>query len=364
MIFMQGKSGVRNGRSPNSCEKGQKKTRMRYGFHGQRGFDLLKRWAITAAVPLSLLFLMLTTGDAFAQVNYMATKACTSDGLGEMLCTVIKASDRVPGLFSGVSYLLGLVLGYLALIKTKDHVISPERVTLWEPIRYFVAGGAFFSLPILFEAAKDAVSKDLTPAEEAGWNGKVGAGGLDVVFVNFMEDIFSPMHFLVGAYSYLVAIVLIMIAINRILKSAQEGPRGPGGFGTIMTVLVAGIFFSLDDILGAFSVSMFGDAKIATLGQFKLTGKLGLTTGQEDHAMAVVSSILAFMKVVGIISVVRGFFILRDVADGNGQASLMASMTHLFGGALAINLGPLLNSAQTTFGTQDLGLQFCTVSPC
>jgi hypothetical protein len=64
------------------------------------------------------------------------------------------------------------------------------------------------------------------------------------------------------------------------------------------------------------------------------------------------------MAVLGWISFIRGWFIIRDVAEGSQQASLMAGLTHLFGGALAINLGPVLNAAQTTLGLTAYGVNF------
>ena len=64
------------------------------------------------------------------------------------------------------------------------------------------------------------------------------------------------------------------------------------------------------------------------------------------------------MTIVGLISFVRGIFIIRSVAEGSGQASIMAGVTHLVGGALAVNLGPLLAAVQWTLGITDYGIRF------
>ena len=37
---------------------------------------------------------------------------------------------------------------------------------------------------------------------------------------------------------------------------------------------------------------------------------------------------------------------------------MMSAITHLVGGALAVNLGPLLNAVQTTLGITDYGITF------
>ena len=70
------------------------------------------------------------------------------------------------------------------------------------------------------------------------------------------------------------------------------------------------------------------------------------------------SAILKFLAIVGFVSFVRGIFIVRDVAEGNNQASIMAGMTHIIGGALAVNLGPLLTAVQTTLGITQYGITF------
>jgi len=72
----------------------------------------------------------------------------------------------------------------------------------------------------------------------------------------------------------------------------------------------------------------------------------------------VISSVLQFMIVLGVVSFARGIFIVRGVAEGNGQASLMAGVTHLIGGALAVNLGPMMNAVQSTLNLTAYGVSF------
>lgn len=181
-----------------------------------------------------------------------------------------------------------------------------------------------------------------------------GAYGLDTMMVALIVDIFGPLTGLLGAFGYLAGTVLTVVGISRLLKTAQDGPSGPTGLGTIMTFIVAGVLFTLPDMMGAFSGSLFGDKDIATFAVLKTT----IDNGPIDqHVLAVISSVMMFMMLVGWISFIRGFFILRDVAEGK-QASLMAAMTHIFGGALAVNIGPLMNAVQSTFGLSGLGVVF------
>ena len=122
-----------------------------------------------------------------------------------------------------------------------------------------------------------------------------------------------------------------------------------------MTFLVAGCLFSLNAMISYLSETLFGDASIATSGQLRYTDGLGESAA---HAHAVISAIVAFSIVLGWVSIIRGFFILRGVSEGNSQASMMAAITHLIGGALAINLGPIINAVQDTLGISTYDITF------
>jgi len=189
-----------------------------------------------------------------------------------------------------------------------------------------------------------------------GFSGNVAAsGGLDTMMTMFVADIWEPLQILLSSFSYLAGLVLVVVGIGRLIKTAQDGPRGPASVGTIMTFVTAGVLFSLDNIMGAFSTSMFATNDVATYAILSdTTGDMAV----DAHIEGVISAVLGFMALVGWISFIRGFFIMRDVAEGNGQASLMAATTHMFGGALAVNLGPLMNAVQSTLGLAPFGVCF------
>lgn len=281
-------------------------------------------------------------------------------GVGEVLCNVIISTSTLPALITGIAYGMGLLLSVVAIFKLKEHVINPDRTPLSDSMKRFVAGGALFAIPSVARAAQELITgtSNSVPTydQSGGFAGDVAAsGGLDSMMTMLVADIWLPLQTLLSAFAYLAGLVFLVIGIGRLLKTAQDGPRGPAGVGTIMTFVTAGILFSLDNLMGAFSMSMFGDNDIATYAV------LADTTGDtlvDRHITGVISAVLGFMILVGWISFLRGFFILRDVAEGNGQASLMAATTHMFGGALAVNLGPVMNAVQNTLGIGSFGVCF------
>lgn len=115
---------------------------------------------------------------------------------------------------------------------------------------------------------------------------------------------------------------------------------------------------SATTILRAVSGSMFGafGTRTETTATLQYTGTM--SAAETAAAYNVINAVLKFMIVIGMISFVRGLFIMRDVSEGGQGASTMSGMTHIIGGALAVNLGPLLNAVQTTLGVTAFGVQF------
>lgn len=282
---------------------------------------------------------------------------CYGTGMGAVICNVIESSADLPTLLAGICYLLGLVLAVWGVIKLKDHVTNPNQTPLSDSVKRFVAGGGFFALPAVTTAAYNTLADGIIDSSETGFNVPGSTGnGLDTMITAMMADIWDPITVLIGAFAYLAGLALIAIGISRLLKSAQEGPRGPGGMGTIATFLVGGALLSVDAMMGAFNSSLFGTPDITTYATLSFSN--GMTGAELDHIHNVISAVLAFLMVIGWISFVRGWFIVREVAEGSQQASLMAGMTHIFGGALAVNLGPVLTAVQETFGIAGYGITF------
>ncbi len=281
---------------------------------------------------------------------------CATGTLGGMICNAINSTSTLPGVVTGFAYMAGLILGFLGIMKLKDHVESPNQTPIWDPIKRFIGGGAFFALPYVVSAVRTTIEGARgASTTSSGFNGSTSAGGLDSMIVSLMSDIMVPMIWAIGAFGWIAGLILVFIGISRIMKTEQEGPRGPTGIGTVMTFLVAGALFSLNSIIAYINTSIFGTNALETNGVLQYTDGLG---GTEAHVHAVISSILAFSMVLGWISVVRGLFIVRGVSEGNSQASMMAALTHLIGGVLAINLGGVIMAVQNTLGIGDYGIIF------
>ncbi len=290
--------------------------------------------------------------------------------VGNALCGILFNAGAIPAFLTAIGYVIGLFLGVWGILKIKAHVINPAQVSLWEGISRLVAGGLFFALPVVIEIMKNTmipvtgIIGDISQVSLRGFNEGAaacdGTGGLDVALYCMMGSTFGPMHVVINFFAMVAGMILAMIGISRLMKSAQDGARAPGGLGTIMTFIAAGALLSYNSLMRMVTISM---SMAMPLGGFTATHATmrytdGMSGPEQLHAHTVISAILKFMIIVGLISFVRGIFIIRSVAEGNGQASIMAGVTHMLGGALAVNLGPLISLVQNTLGITTYGISF------
>jgi len=296
----------------------------------------------------------------------------TTPTLGDVICMSMINTISFPTFLAAVAYLIGLVFGFWGILKIRDHVNDPSRVPVTEGISRFIAGGAFFGLPFVVSVAQMSVANPLLIAATT-INGNTGfsetvtaatcgtTNSLDEAMGCFMLNILGPSQVVLSFFGYVVGTIFIMIGISRLIKSSQEGARGPGGIGTFTTFVIGGMLVSAQSILSAIAASMFGYDLLALTSNYtfaSLSYTTGMTVAEQQAALNVVAAVLKFMILIGMLSFVRGMFILREVAEGSQQASAMSGVTHLIGGALAVNLGPLLNAIQNTLGITAFGVTF------
>lgn len=299
-------------------------------------------------VLIAAVVLVATTGDAFAQQK-----------LGNIIQNTMFSWGKLQGVFSSVAWIMGSFLGAAAIFKFKDHVDNPQQTPVSAGVKRMIAGGMFLSLPFTTNAVRGSLfgnaavgsnHVDATSFTAAA----LSPGGLDKMVVDVMANIGGPIENLLTAFAYLSGIALLLVGISRLTKRMEEGPRGPAGFGTIMTFIASGALFSFGDGMGAFTSSIFGDANL--MSNATIDPNVIQNATDRGRIEKVLEGVEVFVMIVGYIAFIRGWFVLKNFADG-GQgptASLSGGLTFLFGGALAINLGELVNALQTTVGVSSL----------
>ncbi len=298
--------------------------------------------------------------SAFATFAGLAFILYSADALAGAPTTgtaIQSAADNLtlfPKLVSAIAYVIGAGAIAIGLFKMRDYSNAPQQVKISEPLKYLFAGGLLVASPAFAAVLTETFGlAGVNGLSKTGvLNGSSGpATRLDEMVVALMKDISRPLGNVIAIFAYIAGAILTVVGLHRLTKSSQEGPRGPSGMGTIGTFVSAAILLSSSQVLAALSNSIFGSDTVSNYAEI-----FGFTSAAPvDHAQNVVSAILAFMMLVGLISFLRGVFVLRGFSDGNSQMSLMGGLSHIIAGVLAINLGPLVNAIQTTLGVSVIG---------
>ncbi len=111
----------------------------------------------TMMVALGLFAVVLMTADAAHATNNFSSVAKNM--------TVSMAT--LPTMLSAVSYLFGLLLGVLGVMKIKDHVENPSQEPLKNGAIRLAAGGALFAIPMIYEAAKNTIGSGSATGQAA-----------------------------------------------------------------------------------------------------------------------------------------------------------------------------------------------------
>ena len=85
-------------------------------------------------------------------VGMLASQDANAQDFSKIAENITVSIGSVPGLISGVAYVVGLILAVLGVMKIKDHVENPTQTPLKDGCIRLIIGGVLFALPILLEA--------------------------------------------------------------------------------------------------------------------------------------------------------------------------------------------------------------------
>jgi hypothetical protein len=101
------------------------------------------------AAAISVGAMSVSTTEAFAVGN------TTFNGIARNLSDSIA---NMPQLLSAISYMFGIMLGVLGVLKIKDHVENPGQTPLKDGAIRLASGGGLFALPLIYDAMSNAIA--------------------------------------------------------------------------------------------------------------------------------------------------------------------------------------------------------------
>ena len=100
----------------------------------------------------------LLTAQVATLVAFIAgAKQAHANNFGDIAANIVDSIEELPGLLTGVAYMIGLLMGVLGVLKLKDHVENPSQTKLKDGAIGMVAGGALFALPMVYEAMSNTI---------------------------------------------------------------------------------------------------------------------------------------------------------------------------------------------------------------
>lgn len=306
---------------------------------------------ITFISVLTLAAIVFMDSAANAQIS-IQIGGSNGQTLGGVITNAYESLSGIPGLISVVAYIMGIYLAAKSMFEFKDHVDNPTQTPLSSPVKKFLAGGAFLTAPYMAKVLMISVrGENATKLEYGSIHGPLGGSGglgMDKMIYNFIADIYGPMTTLLAVFCYIAGLILLIVGIKRMMNTAQDAHASPTGIGTIATFLVVGVLFSMGSMMGVVNESLFGDSAVSTYAVVSDS----VITNQADKKRieTVIESLMAFVMLVGYIAFIRGWLVLRSFADGGQKGSIAEALTFIVGGALAINLGGLINVLQRSVG--------------
>jgi hypothetical protein len=131
--------------------------RIIFGKRRQKMIKFIRNQSLKVSA-VAVLAIMSGVDSAYAQ-------DADADGVtfSTLSDNVTQSISGLPGLLAGVSYMIGILLGVLGILKIKDHVENPTQTKLQDGAIRLVAGGGLFALPIVFEAMQGSIGDGTGP---------------------------------------------------------------------------------------------------------------------------------------------------------------------------------------------------------
>lgn len=272
--------------------------------------------------------------------------------VGDVITGGAKSYNTLPRVMNYMSFIAGLIVIISGIQKIKQHVDRPDQVPVSHGL-WHIAGGIFLmSLPqawgmLVRSFALATASGSTVNASNIALKVIPGVPiSLDVMMVRFISNVRGPLQLLLWTLSAVLGLFFLITAFLRMARgAAQDGPRGSLGSGTLTRIIIGSVLLSLASTADVFTSTLFGG------GIVKFDGMAipGIPTSELDQINQAVAAILIFIQIVGFIAFIRGFLMLRALADANTSVSAAAAFTHVLGGAVAINISPMLSALQKTF---------------
>ena len=112
-----------------------------------------------AGVAMTMGMMGMSASDAMAQGG----GGSNATGFSRISDNIVDSVGNFPAAVSATSYIVGLALGVLGVMKVKDHVENPSQTPLKDGAIRLAAGGGLLAMPAVFEAMTSTIGDSSAP---------------------------------------------------------------------------------------------------------------------------------------------------------------------------------------------------------
>ena len=153
-----------------------------------------------------------------------------------------------------------------------------------------------------------------------------------------------PIQNLIFGFSYMSGIMFLFRGVFRLkvygdtrtMMSSQASIKEP-----LILLLVGAIFFYIPSGIGVLLNTTFGSDNPLSYSDWAAAGTINSQTA---------ISILNLVRVIGLMTFIKGWFVLSKSGGGQQGNGMGKALTHIIGGLLAINIVGTMNVVTSTLG--------------
>ena len=287
--------------------------------------------------------------------------AVASDAtLGTMFCNVLQNSGGFPPLFSGIAYITGAWIVVRGLFDMMKRAADPNNKAFKDGILGVVMGGMVAALPSLINWLHTTLLRstvkgrgiDCKPEASVGTSGAVP---LDVMMSNFVGNITPGILALISGMAVIFGIVMIfynMVKLSKFGSDAKTSNLTP----IIGSLIIGALLVAVGQTMDISLTTLFGNnTTMNTLTKYKDLAYVPGGSFNMDRFNNALSAVFTFLRIVGSLAFVRGFFVMKNALEGSGQATKGQAYTHIIGGALLVNMPGFIQYIEQSVGFKVLG---------
>jgi len=275
---------------------------------------------------------------------------------GDVICNISTPNSvgDIGAILTGVAYLGGAIAIGSGLLMLSKSAENSRDNPLHKAIAAMVGGTGLLFLPgftnwsvtslFTYQGAGGVTS--CVPGQPQSSSG----GGLDVMMTNLVQNIQDPMVYLISFVSFIAGTFFMIRGLQKATKYGAD-PRANSVTAILANIIFGALLFTVGQTVDTIMTTIFGTNSITSFDAVgNAIDNMFASAGDTTQFKAAMKAAFTFFQLIGMIAFVRGILVLKAHAEGDSQKTITQGLTHIIGGAMAINIYEFLQQVNDTFG--------------